>query len=79
MHLPAGKYENIKFSKLSWDKFENDLSYYRSYTHLYATTTDVKDFLNRISTQENLYGDYQIEGTNVTLYEFLNKINLQIK
>ena len=60
-------------------KFESDLSYYRSYTHLYATTTDIKDFLNRISTQENLYGDYQIEGTNVTLYEFLNKINLQIK
>ena len=26
VHLPAGKYENIKFSKLKWDKFENDLN-----------------------------------------------------
>lgn len=26
VHLPAGKYENIKFSKLTWDKFENDLN-----------------------------------------------------
>lgn len=26
VHLPAGKFENIKFSKLTWDKFENDIN-----------------------------------------------------
>lgn len=26
VHLPAGKFENMKFSKLTWDKFENDLN-----------------------------------------------------
>ncbi len=25
VHLPAGKFENIKFSKLTWDKFQNDI------------------------------------------------------
>ena len=25
VHLPAGKCENMKFSKLTWDKFQNDL------------------------------------------------------
>lgn len=26
VHLPAGKFENIKFSKLNWDKFQNDIN-----------------------------------------------------
>lgn len=26
VHLPAGKYENIKFSKITWDKFEQDIN-----------------------------------------------------
>ncbi len=26
VHLPAGKYENIKFSKLTWDRFQNDIN-----------------------------------------------------
>ncbi len=26
VHLPAGKYENIKFSKIKWNKFEQDLN-----------------------------------------------------
>ncbi len=26
VHLPAGKFENIKFSKLTWDKFQNDIN-----------------------------------------------------
>ena len=26
VHLPAGKCENMKFSKLTWDKFQNDIN-----------------------------------------------------
>ena len=26
VHLPAGKFENIKFSKINWQKFNNDLN-----------------------------------------------------
>ena len=26
VHLPAGKYENVKFHKLTWDKFQEDIN-----------------------------------------------------
>ena len=26
VHLPAGKYENMKFSKMNWDRFQNDIN-----------------------------------------------------
>ena len=26
LHLPAGKFENVKFSKLTWERFQNDIN-----------------------------------------------------
>lgn len=57
------------YFKNTIDKY---LLIYYTRTRINFSNFYIGNFLNKIQKQENLYGNYQIEGTNTTLEQLLN-------